>query len=178
MPKISGAPEAGQSLPMHSHQGLGPTAADREPVKPLGLPESNFNRSHVEPVVVAGSNPIGTSNLHYSEVKKPEPLNWSAAEKQPERPVVQQSGLQQSQKLSNSTHQLPAEPQRDQRPADAIQAPPQTPQTSEFQYRDGFYSGESDNGLPHGQGTFTNGEFTYVGPWAKGNMHGKCTIEE
>ena len=40
------------------------------------------------------------------------------------------------------------------------------------------FLGEAEQGAPHGQGSFTNGNYTYTGAWVQGQMHGKCTVEE
>jgi len=43
---------------------------------------------------------------------------------------------------------------------------------SEIPFRDGEYIGELRNGLPHGIGTYTCEQFTYIGTWFYGTMSG------
>lgn len=38
---------------------------------------------------------------------------------------------------------------------------------------DGLYTGEVQNGIPHGYGLFICGQWHYVGLWQDGKMHGK-----
>jgi len=42
----------------------------------------------------------------------------------------------------------------------------------EIPFRDGKYIGEIRGGLPHGVGTYTCREFTYIGSWFYGTMSG------
>jgi len=46
----------------------------------------------------------------------------------------------------------------------------------EIPFKDGVYIGELRNGLPHGVGTFTSKEFTYIGSWFYGTMSGLGVI--
>jgi hypothetical protein len=46
----------------------------------------------------------------------------------------------------------------------------------EIPYRDGDYVGEMRGGLPHGIGTYTCKEFTYIGSWFYGTMSGLGVI--
>lgn len=177
-PSFAGLPsqEPDDYYPMFSHQGPGATdpPEQRHP-HPPSLRESNLHKSRVQPeaapLPAPDANPSGGAGLNRSEQKLPDPLGRSGVERPPEKAAPQPSGLGQSQRNLGSSQQQPAQPQ----PAEAKQT---TPQTSEIQYRDGFYSGEAEQGVPHGQGTFTNGNYTYMGAWAQGQMHGKCTIEE
>jgi hypothetical protein len=46
----------------------------------------------------------------------------------------------------------------------------------EIPFRDGVFIGEIRNGLPHGIGTYTCEEFTYIGSWFYGTMNGLGVI--
>ncbi len=179
--KMNGSHEPEVYYPMFNHQSDNHVAADNQPPQPAHLPESSFHKSRVDPAAVSPDrhgHPAGSSNLIRSEQKLQEQLNQSlAGDKRSEKPVAQQSSLQQSQRLLGSNQQLPPQSPRDARPEPA-QPAQQTPQSLEFQYRDGFFSGEAEKGLPHGQGSFTNGNYSYSGAWVQGLMHGKCTVEE
>jgi len=51
--------------------------------------------------------------------------------------------------------------------------PARTNSISGLRYREGAYSGEVINGLPHGQGTWSHAHFgKYVGKFVNGKMHG------
>jgi hypothetical protein len=163
--KLGSSQEPDLFYPMHSRPN--------EPQPPLR--ESSFH-SRFEPAQPPEAAPqpklVESSGVLRLDAMPADALHRSAADRQPPKPETRQSGLQQSQRMMESGRQ---QPQRDERPAEPAQT---TPQTTDFQFRDGFYLGEAENGLPHGQGTFTNGSYTYVGGWVGGQMHGKCTIEE
>lgn len=174
------AQEQDEYFPLYSHPG--PTyGKDLDKHSDHAPPQDrSLHRSRVEPPLAPAHAPENKPQVapaqERPEARHPAPLERSAAEKQPEKPATQQSSnLGQSQRqLGSSQHQLPPQPA----PAQAPQPSTTTPQTSELQYRDGFYIGEAEQGAPHGQGSFTNGNYTYTGAWVQGQMHGKCTVEE
>ena len=47
----------------------------------------------------------------------------------------------------------------------------------EISFRDGKFIGEMRSGLPHGIGTYTCEEFTYIGSWFYGTMSGLGVIQ-